>query len=145
MRRRSAASVPFEQMDKGTGKNQQNRLCLLASLSAFFWILLLYFHFAVLGSSNNVDESVKLESHPLNTESKTPSFVTDARLENAPSKNTPLVDASSKNTPSSSSSGKKAENFQFMRALRTIENKTDPCGGKYIYVHDLPPRSMKIC
>ncbi|KAF2292677.1 hypothetical protein GH714_026662 [Hevea brasiliensis] len=27
-----------------------------------------------------------------------------------------------------------------MRALRTIENKSDPCGGKYIYVHDLPPR-----
>ncbi|KAK3009716.1 hypothetical protein RJ639_041882, partial [Escallonia herrerae] len=27
-----------------------------------------------------------------------------------------------------------------MRALRTVENKSDPCGGRYIYVHDLPPR-----
>ncbi|KAF2307150.1 hypothetical protein GH714_025128 [Hevea brasiliensis] len=138
MRRRPAASVPFEQMDKGTGKNQQNRLCLLASLSAFFWILLLYFHFVVLGG-NTVDESVKLEALSLNTESKTPTLVTDARLTNTPSKTTPLIDASLKNTPSSSSS-QKTETFPFMRALRTIENKSDPCGGKYIYVHDLPPR-----
>ncbi|KAG5567361.1 hypothetical protein RHGRI_002798 [Rhododendron griersonianum] len=34
----------------------------------------------------------------------------------------------------------KAENFPFLRALRTTENKSDPCGGRYIYVHDLPPR-----
>ncbi|KAL2540702.1 Xyloglucan galactosyltransferase KATAMARI1 [Abeliophyllum distichum] len=27
-----------------------------------------------------------------------------------------------------------------MRALRTVENKSDPCGGRYIYVYDLPPR-----
>ncbi|WOG81195.1 hypothetical protein DCAR_0100340 [Daucus carota subsp. sativus] len=27
-----------------------------------------------------------------------------------------------------------------MRAMRTTENKSDPCGGRYIYVHDLPSR-----
>ncbi|CAI9754673.1 unnamed protein product [Fraxinus pennsylvanica] len=32
------------------------------------------------------------------------------------------------------------QNYPFMRALRTIENKSDPCGGRYIYVHDLPPK-----
>ncbi|KMT05728.1 hypothetical protein BVRB_7g166580 [Beta vulgaris subsp. vulgaris] len=32
------------------------------------------------------------------------------------------------------------EEFQFMRALRTVDNKSDPCGGRYIYVHDLPPK-----
>ncbi|OVA02299.1 Exostosin-like [Macleaya cordata] len=31
-------------------------------------------------------------------------------------------------------------NFPFTRALRTIDNKSDPCGGRYIYVHDLPPQ-----
>ncbi|RWR96078.1 xyloglucan galactosyltransferase MUR3 [Cinnamomum micranthum f. kanehirae] len=31
------------------------------------------------------------------------------------------------------------KNYPFMRALRTVENKSDPCGGRYIYVHDLPP------
>ncbi|KAG6434566.1 hypothetical protein SASPL_106204 [Salvia splendens] len=30
--------------------------------------------------------------------------------------------------------------YSFVRALRTVENKSDPCGGRYIYVHDLPPR-----
>ncbi|KAK6164379.1 hypothetical protein DH2020_001243 [Rehmannia glutinosa] len=30
--------------------------------------------------------------------------------------------------------------YPFMRALRTVDNKSDPCGGRYIYVHDLPPR-----
>ncbi|XP_065873785.1 xyloglucan galactosyltransferase MUR3 [Euphorbia lathyris] len=138
MRRRSSASVSFDQMDKGTGKSQQHRLCLLASLSGFFWILLLYFHFAVLGR-NAVDDSVKLEPYPLNRDSQTSTFVTDARYTNLPSKSTPSVDTSTKSTPSSSSSEKKEE-FQFIRALKTSENKSDPCGGKYIYVHDLPPR-----
>ncbi|XP_077228611.1 xyloglucan galactosyltransferase MUR3-like [Tasmannia lanceolata] len=31
------------------------------------------------------------------------------------------------------------KNYPFLRALRTVENKSDPCGGRYIYVHDLPP------
>ncbi|WOG94967.1 hypothetical protein DCAR_0314264 [Daucus carota subsp. sativus] len=34
----------------------------------------------------------------------------------------------------------KPKDFLFMKALRTAENKSDPCGGRYIYVHDLPPR-----
>ncbi|KAI9088088.1 hypothetical protein K1719_030065 [Acacia pycnantha] len=27
-----------------------------------------------------------------------------------------------------------------MRAMKTVENKSDPCGRRYIYVHDLPSR-----
>ncbi|XP_049933946.1 xyloglucan galactosyltransferase KATAMARI1 homolog [Nymphaea colorata] len=34
----------------------------------------------------------------------------------------------------------KPKNYPFMRALRTIENKSDPCGGRYVYVHKLPSR-----
>lgn len=30
--------------------------------------------------------------------------------------------------------------FPFLKALKTVENKSDPCGGRYVYVHDLPPR-----
>lgn len=30
--------------------------------------------------------------------------------------------------------------FPFTKALKTAENKSDPCGGRYVYVHDLPPR-----
>lgn len=32
------------------------------------------------------------------------------------------------------------QEFPFMRALRMAENTSDPCGGRYIYVHDLPPK-----
>lgn len=38
---------------------------------------------------------------------------------------------------------KNLKDFPFMKALKTIENKGDPCGGRYIYVHDLPPRFNK--
>ncbi|XP_068658584.1 xyloglucan galactosyltransferase MUR3-like isoform X1 [Aristolochia californica] len=30
--------------------------------------------------------------------------------------------------------------YPFTRALRTSQNTSDPCGGRYIYVHDLPPK-----
>ncbi|KAI4995028.1 xyloglucan galactosyltransferase KATAMARI1 homolog [Hordeum vulgare subsp. vulgare] len=30
--------------------------------------------------------------------------------------------------------------YPFQRALKTAENASDPCGGRYIYVHELPPR-----
>ncbi|PPS03874.1 hypothetical protein GOBAR_AA16784 [Gossypium barbadense] len=122
-------------MEKGSPKNQQTRLCFLASLSAFFWILLLYFHFVVLGSSPTVEESitlqpVKLESPLVNVES-VPSPVTDTRVEKEKL-------ASVK--PVQDTAGEKVVPYPFMRALRTVENKSDPCGGRYIYVHKLPPR-----
>ena len=71
MRRRTASSVPIEQMEKGTGKNHNTRLCFLASLSAFFWILLLYVHFVVLGTSNSnaTGDSLKLQPSNVNTDS----------------------------------------------------------------------------
>lgn len=34
---------------------------------------------------------------------------------------------------------KSSDEFPFMKALKTVENKSDPCGGKYVFVHDLPP------
>lgn len=157
MRRRSAASVPSEQMEKGTGKNQQSRLCCLASLSAFFWILLLYFHFAVLGN-NNVDESVKLQPGPVDIDSFSSHVAHQIPIPSKPAqsyeavtgtqqipKNTQvhedLIDDRRTATPSQTSqSHVEKENFPFMRALRTVENKSDPCGGRYIYVHNLPSR-----
>ncbi|VAI09846.1 unnamed protein product [Triticum turgidum subsp. durum] len=30
--------------------------------------------------------------------------------------------------------------YPFQRALKMAENASDPCGGRYIYVHELPPR-----
>ncbi|KAL7172661.1 hypothetical protein ACSBR2_032191 [Camellia fascicularis] len=173
MRRRSPTSSPVDHMEKGTGKNQQSRLCLLALLSAFFWFLLLYFHFVVLGGSTVSDlaqlNSISVISESLNTQSvsaslrnpqSTPiSHPNDAqptpvtRPSNAqsspisrPSNAQPSSISHSSNaqpTPVShpaTTTQPKSQNFPFIRALRTKENKSDPCGGRYIYVHDLPPR-----
>lgn len=148
MRRRSAASVPSEQMEKGTGKNQQSRLCCLALLSAFFWILLLYFHFVVLGN-NNVDESVKLQPGPVDIDSSSSHVAHQIPIPSKPAQQIPkntqvhedVIDDRRMATPSQASqSHVEKENFPFMRALRTVENKSDPCGGRYIYVHNLPSR-----
>ncbi|KAI8574347.1 hypothetical protein RHMOL_Rhmol01G0347000 [Rhododendron molle] len=130
---------------------------MLASLSAFFWLLLLYFHFVVLGG-NTVDDSslvdrISASSESINTHPSDSQSTPISRRNNAqPDPVSPRSNAQS--TPMSRPSNArpmpanppptitepKAENFPFLGALRTIENKSDPCGGRYIYVHDLPPR-----
>uniref|UniRef100_A0A803PGG5 Exostosin GT47 domain-containing protein n=1 Tax=Cannabis sativa TaxID=3483 RepID=A0A803PGG5_CANSA len=146
MRRRSATSVPSEQMEKGTGKNQHNRLCCLVALSAFFWILLLYFHFAVLGR-NGVDESVKLQ--PVSVDNIDSSVVVTHVTSGSnlkfpiPPKPTRSVASPRKMAnppPKVVTQVHEKEAFPFMKAMRTIDNKSDPCGGRYIYVHELPSR-----
>lgn len=156
MRRRPTGTLLPEQMDKGVPKNQQNRLCFLVLLSAFFWILLLYFHFVVLGSSND-DESARLSSIPVATESHfTRVFTSPPKVTNLAESIKEASHAESskekettqwtlfKETPdqekNEESRDREVENYPFMRALRTVDNKSDPCGGRYIYVHHLPPR-----
>ncbi|XAR61042.1 hypothetical protein NMG60_11034622 [Bertholletia excelsa] len=158
MRRRSPASSPIEYMEKGAPKNQQSRLCLLALLSAFFWFLLLYFHFVVLGGST-VEDPPQLNPSSLSHESvstrsvRTTQSTTIKRpsnIQRVPTNGLTSARTSTDNHPSkeeqklvndaANDGQKNSENFPFMRALRTIENKSDPCGGRYIYVHDLPPR-----
>uniref|UniRef100_A0A5B7AWY3 Exostosin GT47 domain-containing protein n=1 Tax=Davidia involucrata TaxID=16924 RepID=A0A5B7AWY3_DAVIN len=144
MRRRSPTSSPLDHMEKGAVRNQQSRLCLLASLSAFFWFLLLYFHFVFLGGST-VDDSAQLEPIYVNTKSIN-TRPTSARPSNAMTTGSPTTIPQPGNVQSPPIShpvtniDRKSDNYPFMRALRTIENKSDPCGGRYIFVHDLPPR-----
>lgn len=167
MRRRPAATHSLEDtMEKGQGKSQQSRLCLLASLAAFFWLALLYFHFVVLGGSSVVDESSQeLNPASVNAQPSKKNTVFPQQIHSPPlttshpkssdsgaitaQKHRPTVgNDSSSNSPAKSiaqprsdvSTGHKVENYPFVRALRTVDNKSDPCGGRYIYVHDLPPR-----
>ncbi|XP_057964444.1 xyloglucan galactosyltransferase MUR3 [Malania oleifera] len=163
MRRRPTASLLPEHMEKGSVKNQQSRLCCLASLAAFFWFMLLYFHFIVLGGSP-IGESVNLQPNQLTTRQIQPVPVSyessTARVEAAQQTTTheetqsqsthhPAItheETQSTHHPAmtyqetQSTHPRELDNYLFMRALRTIENKSDPCGGRYIYVHDLPPR-----
>ncbi|XP_010540919.1 PREDICTED: xyloglucan galactosyltransferase MUR3 [Tarenaya hassleriana] len=162
MRRRSGGVVPTEPMEKGNGKNHNNRICLLAALSVFFWAVLLYFHFVVLGSSS-IDEQNQLQPSyaqnepsislrvdkflpPPEPKTKTIHPPTES-LNGTVGSNLPPVlvsDTDSGSTVKLPKIGEidvpKEQGFPFMKALRTADNKSDPCGGKYIYVHDLPSR-----
>ncbi|CAI9770602.1 unnamed protein product [Fraxinus pennsylvanica] len=168
MRRRLAATPPLgEQMEKGQGKNQQSRLCLLVSLSVLFWTLLLYFHYGVLGCSRVVDSlstlSPKTESSNTRMSNSNQILVSlpitierprvDGGYEKEKSVNNVSKDESVNNVKAegvrappviSHLDSHEVQNYPFMRALRTIENKSDPCGGRYIYVHDLPPKFNEL-
>ncbi|GFZ17649.1 exostosin family protein [Actinidia rufa] len=137
MKRRSPTSSPLEEMEKGAAKKQA-RLCLLALLSVFLWFFLLYFHFIVLGDST-VDPAqlkpISVGSESINTRSASSHVSNSQSIINQPSNAQPIPISHP-----STNAHHKSENFLFMRALRTLENKNDPCGGRYIYVHDLPPR-----
>ncbi|KAJ8534625.1 hypothetical protein K7X08_016353 [Anisodus acutangulus] len=145
MRRRSPTSqCSDDSMEKGQGKNHHPRICLLASLSGLFWFLLLYFHFVILGG-NHVQDSPSLDpvflqgqsiitpqSNPLNR-----ATIRSAKVEKMNAQPPVIRPVVSDN---STTRRRDPESYSFMRALRTVENKSDPCGGRYIYVHDLPPR-----
>ncbi|KHN02461.1 Xyloglucan galactosyltransferase KATAMARI1 [Glycine soja] len=115
MRRRPVAGVLPDQMEKANTKNPNSRLCFLASLSVFFWFLLLYFHFAVLRHQpTNPNPVVPITLQP-----------------QQPRKNLGFPEKISQ---------PEKPTFPFDRALRTADNKSDSCGGRYIFVHDLPSR-----
>ncbi|BAT85576.1 Xyloglucan galactosyltransferase [Vigna angularis] len=112
MRRRPVAAILPDEMEKPSARNPNSRICFLATLSAFFWFLLLYFHFAVLGN-----QSPKLTPITVTFQQPRKSLGSQTLIEAPP-------------PPS----------FPFARALQTALNKSDRCGGRYIYVHDLPSR-----
>ncbi|XP_020600327.1 xyloglucan galactosyltransferase KATAMARI1 homolog [Phalaenopsis equestris] len=122
MRRRLPVSITHKDMDKSNGKTPRSRLCFLASLAAVFWFFIFYFHFTVL-SSSPPDQSTQAVSFPSTSSYPEQHFLHG--VENRIS-HTRTMPAKRK--------------FPFMRALRIAENKSDPCGGRYIYVHDLPSR-----
>ncbi|KAI3460998.1 hypothetical protein Pfo_017661 [Paulownia fortunei] len=166
--RRRPASLPLHDFMKGQGKNQHSRLCLLVSLSAVFWFCLLYFHFVVLGDGSVANTSPEL--NPLSLNAKTidasPSDPYSIPVSRPVIIHHPKVDVWSERGVDNESKDESSDDevkpinaktpsvrmkkedrlhvevqtYSFMGALRTAENKSDPCGGRYIYVHDLPPR-----
>ncbi|CAM8999855.1 unnamed protein product [Rhodiola kirilowii] len=139
MSRRWPTGAGSQAMEKGAGKHQQNRLCLLASLSAFFWLFLLYFHFIVFAGNPVVYDTIE-------TQSKVPKITDVSELNPVVRSHLKQSRNQSRKPPEMKISSPKekpvmkSDKFPFMQALRTAENKSDPCGGKYIYVHDLPSR-----
>ncbi|KAK2986342.1 hypothetical protein RJ640_026606 [Escallonia rubra] len=81
----------------------------------------------------------------VNTQPSNPVVNADSKLEvsvdHSPVTAQPKAASHSVTTPPTTPNVfREQEDFPFTRALRTVENKSDPCGGRYIYVHDLPPR-----
>lgn len=159
------AGVLPDQMEKGGSKNQTSRLCCLASLSAFLWIFLLYFHFVFLRADNttttnttqfvddhitkstpvsvNFDESTS--NHDVIDKPRVKSSQPPPRKVGFPEpvaikSDTPDPEKEEKKEEKKEEEKKEEKSFPFMKALKTGENKSDPCGGRYIYVHDLPSR-----
>ncbi|CAI8602783.1 unnamed protein product [Vicia faba] len=144
-RRRSVTGVLPGQMEKAGSKNQNSRLCCLAFLSAFLWFFLLYFHFVFLrGDNSNANTSTTqfVDHHtttltPVIHESTSihvnvPEVKPPPRKIGLPNSNPNPVEIKSYPPPPKS--------FPFSKALTSGDNKSDPCGGRYIYVHDLPSR-----
>ncbi|KAJ0970388.1 hypothetical protein J5N97_023265 [Dioscorea zingiberensis] len=134
MRRRLPVSIPHDEMEKFGGKQQSSRLCFLATLSGIFWFLIFYFHFAVLNTSADTGqppEHTSLLSIPSNFQHLSEDQSDSERL---PSYHPPPHTIPSKE----SDLRHESKNYPFLHALKTVENKSDPCGGRYIYVHDLP-------
>ncbi|CAL9089209.1 unnamed protein product [Musa textilis] len=174
-------------MEKANGKPQQPRLRLLAALCALFWVVIFYFHFAVLRRSSPMsppEQTLSLSSSlPSNSQQhhRQQHFVVDgtpsdesrashsSKLKPPPESKPsdarrapphhPLPSSSNSSVPKrqlpshssklvpppleskpSDAHRSPQKNFPFDRALQTLENKSDPCGGRYIFVHDLPPR-----
>ncbi|KAJ0956950.1 putative exostosin [Helianthus annuus] len=180
MRRRSPVNLPVDRMEKGNNKSQHSRICVLGLLCAFFWGVLLYFHFVVIGgrtfqvtsisseirthdpvpvirpnppvdidrvANDNKPEirDIDLDTQDVveqksdnsvtdpveNSQNSQPEVVTEQKSDN--SVTDPVVEQKSEDV-------NKPKDFPFMKALKTVENKSDPCGGRYVYVHDLPSR-----
>ncbi|KAK1412637.1 hypothetical protein QVD17_34044 [Tagetes erecta] len=120
-------------MEKTSFVFQQTHICKIGSVCALFWICLLYFHSQ--GFERTSFWSTNLQINPNFNQSRVsePEIVSESvnsRFENAKNDSFDAV-------------------YPFMKAMRTADNKSDPCGGRYVYVYDLPSRfsedMMKEC
>ncbi|KAJ6792537.1 xyloglucan galactosyltransferase KATAMARI1-like protein [Iris pallida] len=140
MRRRPFNPNSEEEMEKSNNKPPRSRLCLLATLSVVFWFMIFYLHFAVF--ANGPAEPQQKPSVPFPTVASEYEHL--SRIKNPVSSNELPVSPPSdhhiarKDKPKIHQEPKK--DYPFVWALKTRDNKSDPCGGRYIYVHDLPPR-----
>lgn len=150
MRRRPLASNSREEMEKSNGKPPRSRLCFLASLSAMFWFFIFYFHFTVLSGSSPEPQkapipfaSIPSETQHVANERESINLVRpfiSPPLDPREAKKTTPLNPTPDFVHHDAHQEEPRKNFPFLRALKTAENKSDPCGGRYIYVYDLPPR-----
>nr|XP_043637193.1 xyloglucan galactosyltransferase MUR3-like [Erigeron canadensis] len=112
-------------MEKGNYIFQQPRIYVLGLACGFFWICLLFFHFGLFEGTPFLSYTLQISPNP----------VVKHEHENAIDTKLDSLD--------------KPNDFPFVKATRKVENESDPCSGRYVYVHDLPSRfnedMMKDC
>jgi len=161
MRRRPVLPSHHDDMEKGGGKPASSRLCFLATLCAMFWVLIFYFHFAVISNepagsavqatgvridrsrihiperdgASRVDVPLAPPARASEPPPPPPNPVARPKEAEAEAEEEHATEVRREEAPP-----KAAASYPFERALKTAENKSDPCGGRYIYVHALPPR-----
>ncbi|CAN6308059.1 unnamed protein product [Urochloa humidicola] len=161
MRRRPVLPSHHDDMEKGGGKPASSRLCFLATLCAMFWVLIFYFHFAVVSNEPDASANQVTDVRIARDGLKFPVPDGAARLDMPlapparesgpppPVARPKVVEEEEEVKPAAVFRQKEAQpkvlapSYPFERALKTAENKSDPCGGRYIYVHELPPRFNK--
>ncbi|VAH97891.1 unnamed protein product [Triticum turgidum subsp. durum] len=167
MRRRSVLPSHHDDAEKGGGKPPQSRLCFLATLCVMFWVLIFYFHFSVLAPDPDA-RPVAVASQARIAHDHLPDRVSNhdgllrappavVGMEEAPAavvekeeapaavvekEDVPVAVVGKEEAPAAVAEKEEAppKEYPFQRALKTAENASDPCGGRYIYVHELPPR-----
>ncbi|CAL4920733.1 unnamed protein product [Urochloa decumbens] len=160
MRRRPVLPSHHDDMEKGGGKPASSRLCFLATLCAMFWVLIFYFHFAVVSNEPDASAAQTVEVRIDRARLKFPVPDGAARLDmplapparaSEPPPPPPPIERPKEEEeevvkPAAGVRQQEAlpkvlaASYPFERALKTAENKSDPCGGRYIYVHELPSR-----
>ncbi|XP_024982000.1 xyloglucan galactosyltransferase MUR3-like [Cynara cardunculus var. scolymus] len=123
-------------MEKGNYIFQQSRICVLGILCALIWFCLLFFHFGFLES-----RTFEVQINPIANHSRYPESTPVVHPITTSPPAPPIdVNREPENPQSSISRSENPKFFPFMKAMRTVDNKSDPCGGRYVFVHDLPPR-----
>ncbi|PWA83638.1 exostosin family protein [Artemisia annua] len=102
-------------MEKGNFMFQQSSIYAFGLVCALTYVVLLYIHFNV---SVSVNESTKSNPFGFTDREIAEAKAAILRLENP----------------------KNDKVFPFSKALKSAENKSDPCGGRYVYIHKLPSR-----
>ncbi|CAI9300750.1 unnamed protein product [Lactuca saligna] len=115
-------------MAKGSSHvfQQSSIMCVFGLLCALFWFCLLYSPFGVFQGRTFWSSSLQIS--PTSNQSRIQESIPIPVVSHEPEN----VESESAVSPS-----KTPKVFPFMKTLRTIDNKSDPCGGRYVYVHDL--------
>ncbi|KAL8224988.1 hypothetical protein R6Q57_017545 [Mikania cordata] len=104
---------------------RKSNICVIVLISAFLWLCLLHFDIGVFDGKIFWNNSQQINS------SSNEHIVTE---------NVPAINREKEDFEPATSQYENPKFFPFMKAMRTVNNNSDPCGGRYVYVYDLPSR-----